>query len=117
MLIKSVNIEIRKIGNTKSLYEEVDRILGKNDINYQQVSDTDKYLTIAHAIQKMLNVESYFDVTTIRNCSQVANIIIQEERMHVYRTIHCIYWSQMTPEFRTRVIAMVLDDFRTVLNR
>lgn len=36
--------------------------------------------------------------------------------MKVYQTQHCIDWSEMTNEFRQMLVAMVLDDFRCVLN-
>jgi hypothetical protein len=28
---------------------------------------------------------------------------------------HCIEWSEMLPDYRQMLVAMVLDDFRTVL--
>jgi len=36
--------------------------------------------------------------------------------MTIYNCVHCMHWNEMLPEYRQTVMAMVLDDFRSVLN-
>lgn len=112
MIVTSLGIEIRKLDGVRDLYREVDRVLAKPTSQKVPVS----IATTAHALQKMLRPHTHFDVCTIRNCAQVCEICIPDNRMEIYRSIHCMNWSEMTPEYRETVIAMVLDDFRAVLS-
>lgn len=102
-------LEIRKANSIQLLYENVDKVLAENNIN------DIKRMAIAHSLQKMLDSQKYFDVCTIKHCVDVLQVPIDAERIKIYQTQHCIYWSEMLPEFRQMLIAMVLDDFREVL--
>lgn len=115
MQFKQFGIEIRKIGNTKDLYSEVDLVLARNDVGVQ-VGDKTQKMTVAHSLHRMLQVNNHFDVCTIRNCAEVCQIVIPKERMSVYSAIHCINWNEMLPDYRQVIIAMVLDDFRPILH-
>ena len=108
-------IEIRKSGTIGAIYEDVDRVLstlriGPGEINYglQQQG-------VAHSLQKMFK-EHYFSVCTIDACAKLAGIHISGERRDLYQSVHCLNWGDMEPDFRTRLIALVLDDFRCILN-
>ncbi len=113
--MQKFGIELRRVGNTNSLYKDVDNVLGKCDILPGQVSDIAKMQTVAHSLQKMLKSENHFSVCTVNKCCEVCNICISKERMDVYNSIHCMHWNEMLPEYRMMITAMILDDFRTVL--
>lgn len=108
-------LEIRKLNNT-NLFRDVDIILRNNEIVSGKVDTDTKAQALGHAIQNMIRVDRYFDVCTIRDCAELCSMCISEERMSLYRSIHCIHWNAMLPDFRQKVIAMVLDDFREILN-
>lgn len=115
--MQKFGIEIRKVGNLTSLYADVDAVLTKYCINDSTVGDEIKVQTVAHSLHKMLKVQSYFDVCTIKNCADVCQICIDSERMKIYSSIHCMHWNDMISEYRLQITAMVLDDFRMVLNK
>lgn len=108
-------IEIRKIGDTKNLYNDVDVVLNRFGMKTQEVSDIAKIQTIAHSLQKMLKIDNYFSICTIQNCADVCQICIPSDRISIYRAAHCMNWSDMLPDYRQMIVAMVLDDFRSVL--
>lgn len=109
-LMSMFGLELRKVGNIKNLYRDVDIVLGNtNRANLQRQ-------TVAHAIQKMMKSDKWFDVTCIKGCAKVCEICIPEERMDIYSAIHCIHWNEMLPDYRQQIIAMVLDDFRSILD-
>lgn len=113
--MKTFGIEIRKVGNMNSLYSDVDEVLGKYGIKSESVGAEIKIQTVAHSLQKMLKVQSFFDVCTVKNCAEVCQVCIPIERMKIYSAIHCMHWNEMLPEYRLQITAMVLDDFRTIL--
>jgi len=103
-----LNFELRRKGKVGNLYSDVDLILNN-------IVDVERQ-TVAHALQKMIRVDSYFDICTIRNCAVVCKVVIPQERLDIYSAIHCIHWSEMTKEYAQMIIAFVLDDFREILN-
>ena len=113
MQLQTFGIEIRKIGDVNSLYKEVDSVLRANEIG-KEISPIVAMQTVAHALHKMLKVESFFSICIIENCAKVCQICIPKERMQVYSAIHCVNWNEMLPDYRQLVIAMILDDFRCV---
>ena len=115
-MIRKFGFEIRKIGNLKSLYSDVDAVLSKYDIEKGGISTFVQSNALAHALHKMLRTESHFSVCTIRDCANMCQICISEERMQVYCAAHCIHWLEMTDDFKKILIAMVFDDFRPILN-
>lgn len=112
--MKAFGIEIRKYGSVASLYQEVDKSLGS--LKPGEVDKQTQIMTVAHALQKMISIQNYFSVSTVRDCAEVCQIVISKERLSVYSSIHCMNWNEMLPEYRQRIVAMVLDDFITVLN-
>jgi len=113
--MQKFGIEIRKVGDTKNLYKDVDLILKRNGVESNYVSDIAKQRTVAHALQRMLEPDRYFDVCTIDSCIKVCSICIPAERYAMYRAVHCIHWDKMLPDYRQLLVAMVLDDFRVIL--
>lgn len=71
---------------------------------------------VAHSLQNMFRADEYFSICTINDLIEVSQIVIPKERYDIYRSQHCIYWRDMTPEFRQTLIAMILNDFRSILN-
>lgn len=114
--MKAFGIEIRKVGDVKGLFKEVDIVLSKAGITSSGITSDLQSQTVAHALQKMIKVGKWFDVCTINNCAEACNIHIPAERVKIYRAIHCIDWNEMLPDYRQTIIAMVLDDFRGILN-
>lgn len=112
--MKAFGLELRKVGSVAALYKEVDMALGK--LPPGGVDHTTQVMTVAHALQKMISSQNYFDVCTIDRCAEVCQICISIERRRIYSAIHCVYWNEMLPEYRQKIVAMVLDDFRGVLN-
>ncbi len=106
--MQAFGLELRKIGNIDSLYKEVDLVLSK-------VSDSEmQRQTVAHSLNKMIKAQNYFDVCTIKNCAEICQVAISKERLCIYQSIHCMHWNEMMSEYRQRIIAFVLDDFRAV---
>lgn len=117
MQIQRLGIELRKIGNVKSLYEDVDTVLKNYGLNDQIITRDVQVQTTAHALQKLFKTESHFSVCTIDKLMSLCQISITSERLKVYNSIHCMNWNEMLPEYRQMIVAMILDDFREVLNK
>lgn len=109
-------LEIRKIGNVTNLYRDVDTLLKNNSIKSGEVPTDVKRSTVAHALHKMFKPEGYCDICEIKSCASLCGLFISSERMEVYSTMHCVKWADMLPDYRQQVMAMILDDFRLVLN-
>lgn len=110
MKVQKFGIELRKIGTVHAIYDDVDSILDGMSLKEVQTD------TIAHAMHKMLKVKEWLDVTTITECRDIAQVHIPKEHMQIYRAVHCMHWNEMTTEYRQTIVAMILNDFRTVLN-
>jgi hypothetical protein len=108
-------IEIRRKGDITSLYKDVNTTLQRAGVLGGIIPEHIQATSVAHSIQKMLS-SPRFDICTIRDCSKLVGLVIPSERMSLYSTQHCIDWSEMLPEFREVMVAMVLDDFKAVLN-
>ena len=114
--MRKFGIEIRQQGDMKSLYSEVDKALQLYQIPAGSVNGNIQAQAVAHSLQKMFNVHQHFCVFTIMNCADIGQVIISKERMDVYHSQHCIKWNEMAHNFRLQITAMVLDDFRHILN-
>lgn len=115
MELKTFGIEIRKTNNVQNLYSDVDIVLRKLGIGTGEINSKIQCQAVAHSLQKMLKVDSYFSICTIQNCRDLCQIHIPVERMRLYQTVHCVNWNEMLPDFRQNLVAMILDDFRMVL--
>lgn len=115
MAIQKFGLEIRKTGNIDNLYKDVDAFLAKYKIPDKSVTGDLQRDAVGHALQKMFDSSRYLDVCTVKQCAEMCKIIIPKERMNIYQSNHCIHWNEMTEKFRNTVIAMILDDFRPVL--
>lgn len=116
MKMEKFGIEIRRMGKVDGLYDDVDQVLSNLGMKDQAVSMSIQQQTVAHSLQKMFQVKSHFSVCTIKNCADLCQVCVPEDRMIVYQSIHCMSWNEMLPDYRQTIVAMVLDDFRTVLN-
>ena len=116
--MKGFGLELRKINgkSTKDLYDNIDEVLSKNNIPSRGVSMEVETEAIAHSLQKMFKSTGNFSVCTVRECAEIGDIVIPHERMNIYRSIHCMDWSEMVESFRQQIVAMVLDDFRPILS-
>ena len=113
--MQAFGIEIRKKDNVRELYKDVDLILRATEMPPGGVSRMMQIQAVAHALQNMLQVGKHFSICTVTDCAKVVQIHISAERMRIYQTAHCMDWNAMTTEYRQGLIAMVLDDFRSVL--
>lgn len=116
MQLQRLGIEVRKVGNLNNLYNDVDLVLKNYSIPPKTTSGVVQANAVAHSLQKMLQSDNYFSVSTIQHCASLCQIFISYERMQLYQTQHCMQWNEMTEDFRQQLVAMVLDDFRGVLN-
>ena len=112
--MKAFGLELRRSNTLVGLYEEVDNTLAKFNVQKGGVSSTMARDTVAHALQKMIK-GSHLSICTVDRISSVCGVIIPAERRNVYSSIHCMNWNEMTPEYRQEIVAMLLDDFRSVL--
>lgn len=108
-------IEIRKSGTIKSLYSDVDHVLKTAGLENGGVSKSIKRDSLAHSLQRMMEPNGYFSICTINRCMELGQVIISQERYRIYDAMHCVYWRAMEPNYRTTLIAMILDDFREIL--
>jgi len=113
--MQKFGIEIRRTGDTRNLFADVDLCLKKHNIQPCSVSDQAKVATVAHALNKMIQADRHFSICCIDACMKVCNICISKERYDVYYALHCMNWNEMLPDYRQMIVAMVLDDFRSVL--
>lgn len=113
--MKAFGIEIRKANSLSGLYADVDRVLSAAGIQSGLVTSEMQTQTVAHALQKMIATNRYFDICTIDRCIDISRIVVSKERYEVYRACHCMDYSEMMPEFRQNLLAMVMDDFRPIL--
>lgn len=102
-------LELRKVNDIQNLYKDVDTVLKNFDINKMRIG------AVAHSLQKMMQSDKHFSICTIDQCIKLTQIPILKERYDIYHSQHCISWNEMLPEFRQVLIAMVLDDFRSIL--
>lgn len=112
-MLSRFGIEIRKIGDKKSFFKDVDSILEASGMESKKVTGDIQVQATAHALQKMID-GNHFSVCTIDNCRKMCGIVILKERQDIYDAIHCLNWNEMLPDFRQQVIAMVMDDFRSL---
>lgn len=111
--MKAFGLELRRANNMRNLYKDVDRILSK--VPPGEVTKDVQADAVAHALHAMMQPGKWFDVCAVREASELTGVFISSERMNVYRLAHCISWEKMTPEYRQTLMAMVLDDFRSIL--
>lgn len=108
-------IELRRSSSVKTLLKGVDQVLTDNNMHNGAVSDNAKVMAVAHALHKMLSAESYFSVCAINDCKEICQVCISSERMAIYKSAHCMNYNEMDVKYRELLVAMVLDDFRSVL--
>jgi len=106
-------LELVRKGSAADLFKHVDRVL-EGTPKGGLPSGMDR-ATVAHALQRMLKSDHWMDVCTVRDCEKFTSNPIPPERMHVYKTTHCVHWRDMEPDFRQKLVAMLLDDFRELL--
>lgn len=111
-----IGLEIRKSMAIDKLFTEVDLVLKDNDILPDCISKSVESQTVAHVLHRMINEGEYFSHQTVQRCATMSHITISSERNAVYKSIDCMAWGAMTNEYRQLIVAMVLDDFRSILN-
>ena len=115
MILQKFGIEIRRLDSVQDLYRDVDRTLRAAEIRAGEVSVQMKVHTTAHALQKLFQ-QSYFSSYDVKKIAELSGLIISVERVRMYEAVGTLNYNEMTPEYRQILIAMVLDDFRSVLN-
>lgn len=113
--MKALGLEIRKRDTVQGVFEDVQRVLERYGIPEEGISRAVQVKTTAHALNRMLQPGRWMDVTTIDRAAEVCGFAIPAERRRVYGAIHCVHWNEMESEYRTMIIAMVLDDFKLIL--
>jgi len=108
------SLQIRKSGNYDTIYQDVDKILAKSQVVSGGISKEFKKQSVAYALRKMINNKNYFDVSIVREACEASGIHISTERVNLYRLAHCMNWGDMTDDYRQTLIAMIMDDFRSL---
>jgi len=108
MILQRLGFEVRKIGSLEDVYKEVDLVMSKIPNNFLAQ-------TVAHTLQDMFQPNKYICICTIDKIIKAAGIFIPQDRYNVYSMLHCVHWSEMEPNYRTTIMAMILDDFRCIL--
>jgi hypothetical protein len=108
-------LELRKKGNFAALHSDAKEILLRAGVSGSDISSAVKRAAVAHSLQKMLS-QKHFSICTITDCQKVVGLVIPAERMAIYQAQHCVDWSDMLPDFRQVLVAMILDDFGEVLS-
>jgi len=111
--MKAFGLELRKAGDFKNLYRDVDAILSR--VPPGGINGNIQFNAVAHSLHAMMKPGKWLDICAIREASELTGIHISSERLSVYRLAHCIHWNDMDPEYRQTLMAMILDDFRSVL--
>ena len=109
-----LGLQIHKQGDFSAIYQGVDSILKKNNIVSGEVSKKAAIQGVSHSLQKMIKHERHFSVCTIDSCCDVASIKLSRQRRDFYSNAHCLNWGDMTEEYKQTLIAMIMDDFRTL---
>lgn len=73
--------------------------------------DTFQAEAIRIALKKMFRPDAYFDICTVKECLKVAGIAAPEDEMSALKVLHCVSYSEMTPEMARQVIARTLALF------
>jgi hypothetical protein len=60
--MKAFGIEVRRADNVTSLYRDVDLVLSKHGLQDGGISAELQRQAIAHALQKMMKADSWFNV-------------------------------------------------------
>jgi hypothetical protein len=103
-------IELRKKGNVTELYKDVDKVLSNME-PYEMETQT-----VIHALNKMLKPDRHFNVCCVKECANMVGIVISKEHWNLYNAVHCMDWSEMTEDYRQKLVAILLDDFRRVID-
>jgi len=107
MIFDKLGLQVRKVGSLADLYQEVDRALS-NAKNMKEQA-------LVLGLKKLFNPTKHFDICFIKNSAEAFNIHIPSDRLYIYSSLHCMDWSDMDEGFRANIMAMVMDDFRSVL--
>jgi hypothetical protein len=111
--MKAFGLELRKAGDMKNLYRDVDAILSRVPVG--GINADIQFHAVAHSLHTMMKPGKWLDICAIKEASELTGIHISSERISVYRLAHCIHWNDMEPEYRQTLMAMILDDFRPIL--
>jgi hypothetical protein len=63
------------------------------------------------SLRRMFEPNRYFDICALRDCLTAAKIVPPKETMDELHPLHCVHWSEMTPEMRAEVQRRVLALF------
>lgn len=67
--------------------------------------------TVRLALRDMFK-GSHFDICAVRKCVKITGVVPPEGVMETLSALHCIHWTEMTPEMREEVYRRVLGIFK-----
>ena len=78
MLIKKLGFEIRKLGDMKTFYRDVDTVLANANVPTAGVNADLQVSTVAHSLQRMISNESQAVVTSMdfQPCSHLRSLFV-----------------------------------------
>lgn len=113
-----LGLEIRRspVKSLNALYADVDLILNQYQIPKRGINEDLAAEAIATRLQKLLKNDRYFCICTYDDLSKLGELHVDCQRRKFYSALHCVDYSEMLPEFKMKLFAMILDDFREILN-
>ena len=63
------------------------------------------------SLRRMFAPDHWFCIIDVQNCLKSAGIAAPQSEMDALRTLHCVHWSEMTPEMRAEVMSRTLALF------
>ncbi len=63
------------------------------------------------ALRRMFKAGRFFDICAVRTCLTALQVEPPEEELDALRPLHCVSWSEMTPEMAREVQARTLALF------
>lgn len=73
--------------------------------------DTFAAESIRLCLKKMFRPGGWFCIIDLQQCLKIAQIEAPAHEIETLRALHCIHWSEMTPEMRVEVKRRVLTLF------
>lgn len=68
------------------------------------------------AITETKTIYDHVDSTLAEAQIAKGSVSLNVQVSAVAHALHCMHWNEMLPDFRKTIVAMILDDFRAILN-
>ena len=93
-----------------ALLKSADAVLVK--YSKEVVPENIKGQAVLSVLKNLSQRKEWFDVTCVRNLAKMNEIDISAEHDEFFSTLHCIHWSDMHPDTREYLMAILIHYFR-----